>query len=143
MRFEELVKNMYRSFFMIATGVLTSAYIFCLLFRPDATFSTTDLGRILLMALCSDLPMVIFLSRKEPGKKQMLFRTMIHLVVLASILLYFAHLWNWVQISSVSEVAVFLSLILAVYIVVFLANQYRDKKLTDKINKELNKRYHS
>lgn len=143
MRFEELIKNMIRSYFVIVTGITASLYVFCLLVNPDAVFSLSDIGRILLMALVSDLPYAIFLSHRELGKKQMLVRMIIHYIVLSAILLYFAFLWDWVSPGSAQQVSIFLVLVLAVYIFVSLMIRFRDKKLTDKINSRLKERYRS
>lgn len=143
MRFEELVKNMIRSYFVIVTGITVSIYVFCLLINPDAVFSIHDIGRILLMALVSDLPHLIFLSHRELGKKQMMIRMIIHYIVLSAILLYFAFLWDWVSSGSVQQIAVFLFLVLAVYIFVSMMIRFRDKKLTDQINRKLKERYRS
>jgi Protein of unknown function (DUF3021). len=140
---DELLKNMFRSFFIITTGIVLSMYVFCLLFEPDARFSLDDIGRILLMALASDLPFFIFLSRREPSKKQMLVRQIIHILVLAAILLYFASLWEWVELNNAAEVIIFLLLIFAVYTAVVITMKYRDKKMTDQMNDKLRKRYHS
>jgi len=141
MRAEELFKAMIRSFFMITTGVLISTYIFCLIFRPDAIFSLTDIGRILLLAVAGDLPYVIFLSRRELSRQQMLVRNIVHLIVLSSILAYFVHLWGWVRLSSTKEVLVFLLSVLAVYVAVFFFTKHQDKQLSDKINDKLKERY--
>lgn len=143
MRAEELLKTMVQSFFMVTTGIVISMYVFCLIFHPDASFSLDDIGRILLMAFAADLPYVIFLSRREISKTQMLIRKVIHIIVLLAILLYFVFLWDWVTLSNTKEVAVFLLSVLAVYVAVFLASGYRDKKLTDKINDRLKEQYRS
>lgn len=143
MRIEELLKAMFRAFFIITTGIIASMYIFCLIFFPDASFSLDDIGRILLMAFASDLPFFLFYSRKELGKKQMLVRTAVHIPVLLAILLYFAHLWNWVSMNNPKEVVVFILLVLGVYAIVYAAGAYQDKKMADKLNDSLKERYHS
>ncbi len=143
MRAEELLKKMASSFFIITTGVVISMYVFCLIFNPDAGFSVADIGRILLMGIAGDLPLILFLSRRELSKKQMLLRTIIHLVVLSSILLYFAFLWDWVNPKSAGEIAVFLTSVVLVYAAVMLINRYRDKKLSDRLNDRLKQRYRS
>ena len=61
MRKEELVKKMIDSFFMITTGIVTSMYVFCLIFNPDVRFTLADIGRIILMAAVSDLAPYHFL----------------------------------------------------------------------------------
>lgn len=143
MRVEELLKKMIRSFFIITTGIVASMYVFCLLFNPDASFRLADIGRILLMAAASDLTLVIYLSRRELDKKQMTTRTIIHVLVLATVLLHFAFLWNWVNPEAAKEVVVFLVSVMLVYVIILFTNKYRDKKLSDKLNDRLKQRYRS
>lgn len=143
MRIGELLKTMLYSFFIITTGIVVSMYVFCLVFNPDATFSLNDIGKILLMALMSELPYFIFLSRKELGKRQMYLRFAIHSPVLLAILLFFSHLWDWVDISKATEVVVFIALVAGVYLGVLFITAYRDKKLAGKLNDSLKQRYHS
>lgn len=140
---EELVKKMINSFFMITTGIVISMYVFCLIFNPDVRLTLADIGRIILMAAVSDLALIIFFCRRELDKKQMLMRYIIHFIVLAAILLYFAFLWDWVNPRDTKEIAVFLISILLVYVVIFLSNRYRDRKLSDKLNDRLKQRYDS
>lgn len=140
---EELVKKMINSFFMITTGIVISMYVFCLIFNPDVRFTLADIGRIILMAAVSDLALIIFFCRRELNKKQMLMRYIIHFIVLSAILLYFSFLWDWVNPRNTKEIAVFLISILLVYVVIFLSNRYRDRKLSDKLNDRLKQRYDS
>lgn len=134
---------MFRSYFVITTGIVFSMYVFCLLLNPNANFSLHDIERILIMAFAGDLPYIIFLSHKELSKKQMLVRKIIHLLVLSAILLYFASLWNWISLNNPRQILVFLSSVCIVYIIVWTTSKYRDKKLTDQINNKLKERYHS
>ena len=143
MSLDELLKAMLRSFFVITAGIVTSIYVFCLIFNPEAVFSVDDIGRILIMALVGDLPFIIFYSPKELSKRRMLVRMAAHSLVLLSILLFFAQLWDWISLNNPKEVVVFILSILVIYIAVFAANSFRDKKLADKLNEKLQKRYHS
>ncbi|MEA4973631.1 MAG: DUF3021 family protein [Candidatus Metalachnospira sp.] len=143
MNAKELFNVMFRSFFTITTGVVVSMYVFCLIFNPDASFTLHDIGRILLMAFASTLPFLIFYSGKELSKKQMYIRKLIHLLVLLAVLLYCASLWDWVSLKSTREVLIFILLVLAVYVVVFVTTAYHDKRLADKLNQSLKERYRS
>lgn len=143
MNIKELLKTMLRSFFVITTGVITSMYVFCLIFNPDASFSLHDIGRVLLMALVSELPFIIFYSRRELSKKQMLIRQAVHLPVLLADLLFFAQLWNWVNMGRLKEIIVFILLVISVYVMVLAAVTYQDQKLAEKLNDSLKKRYPS
>lgn len=143
MRTEEILKKMAVSFFIIVTGIVCSMYLFCLIFNPNVAFSLTDIGRILLMAVAGDLPFLLFLSRKELNKEQMLVRNVIHFVVLSALLLYLAVRWDWVDPKDGGETAVFLLTILLVYAAVFFIDSFRDKKLTEKLNERLEERRRS
>ena len=143
MNAEELLKVMFRSFFMIATGVAASMYVFCLIFNPNISFTLHDIGRILLMAFVSDLPFLIFYSGKELSKKQMFIRQLVHLPVLLAVLLFCAYIWDWVSINNTKEVLVFLLLGFLVYVIVFMITTYQDKKLADKLNLHLKERFRS
>lgn len=139
---DEMLKLMLRSFFVITTGIVVSMYVFCLIFNPEAAFSLEDIGRILLMAIASDIPFIIFYSQKELNRKKMSIRFVIHFLVLLAILLYFAHLWDWVHLKSLKEIVVFILLIIGVYAIVLTATTYQDQKLADKLNESLKQRYH-
>jgi hypothetical protein len=141
MNAEELLKTMFRSFFVIATGVAASMYVFCGIFYPDVRFTLRDIGGILLLAFLSDLPFLVFYSSKELSKKQMYIRKSIHLPILLAVVLYFAYLWDWVGFKSLKEILVLAFLVLIVYIVVSFVAIYYDKKLADKLNNRLKERY--
>ncbi|MGC6174404.1 DUF3021 family protein [Lacrimispora sp. 38-1] len=143
MNAENLLKTMFRSFFIIVTGIIASMYVFCLIFYPDASFSLHDIGGILVMAFVSDLPYLLFYSGKELSKKQMYIRKSIHLPVLLSVVLYFACIWDWISLNHTKEVLTFVLLFLFVYIMVFFTCKYQDQKLADKLNHRLRERYRS
>ena len=143
MSIDELLKSMLRSFFVITTGIVASMYVFCLIFNSDVSFSLDDIGRVLLMAFASDLTFLLFYSRKELGKKQMLIRHVIQLLVLLAVLFYFAQLWGWVIISRPTEVVVFILLVIVVYAAALAVATYQDQNLANKLNDTLKERYHS
>ena len=143
MQVKDLLKVMFHAYFVIATGALISMYVCCLLFSPNANFSPVDIGGILLVALVSDLSFFMFYSKKELSKKQTLIRFSVHLPVTVIMLLFFADIFNWVNMKSLAQVAVFVLLVLGVYISVFAIAFYHDRKTADKLNDELKRRYHS
>lgn len=143
MRLDELLKTMFKSFFVITTGIVASMYLYCAVLVPGAVFTVKDIGRILLMAAASDLPLILFWSRKELSGRQFAIRRTVHMAVLAFILLFFASLWDWISLQNAGEVAVFLLLVLAVYVMVLFVAVLRDKKLSDRINRRLKECYRS
>ena len=92
----DLLKVMFQSFFVIVTGVTLAMYLSCLIFYPEAVFSTVDIGGILLVGLLSDATFLVFCSRKELGKKKMLLRFCIHIPLVVAVVLWFAWRWNWI-----------------------------------------------
>lgn len=142
MHLKDLLKSMFHAYFVITTGATLSMYICCLLFNPNGNFSPTDIGGILLVAFISDLSFLIFYSKKDLNKKQMIIRFFIHIPILLITLLYFAHLFKWVNFKSLAQVIVFSILVLSVYIGTILISFLHDKKTADKISDSLKKRYH-
>lgn len=143
MRLDYLLKFMLRSYFMIVTGIVVSIFVTCQIFYPDATFTLNEIGQILILALFGDLPSVLFYSRKEPGKKQMLIRQILHLFVLYAVLFYFVHRWHWVDLGSFKNIVIYSAEVLLIYLLVRIAHIYQDKKTADKLNDRLKQRYHS
>jgi hypothetical protein len=143
MRIEELTRAMLRIFTILVTIVTLGMYVFCIVFNPNTNITPADIGGILLMALVIDLTFFIFLSRKELSKKQMIFRVVVHIPILFAVLLYFVHLWNWVDIRDPIEVIFFLLFVLGGYALVLTVTAYQDKKTADKLNAVLKKRYRS
>lgn len=141
MRIEEILKAMANSFFLIVTGTVCSMFAFCMILHPNAVFTLADIGRILLMGIAGDLPYLLFLSGRELNRKQMFVRTLLHVFVLLTVLLYLAVQWDWVNLQNTEEVVVFVLTVLLVYTAVFFVTKYRDRKLTDKLNERLKERY--
>lgn len=140
---KELLKSMLHAYFIITTGITMAMYLSCLLLYPDTTLTPADIGGILLIALITDLSFLLFYSRKILGKMQMLIRFCIHIPVVLIIVLYFCHLWDWINIDQPKEVAVFIFLILGIYALVVAITFYRDKKTANQLNEGLKKYYRS
>jgi len=143
MRIDELLKTMLNSFFIITTGITASIFVFCLIFSPEAVFSISIFGSIFMTALICELPLFIFYSPKELDKKQMLNRTIVHFFVVLVVLILLGQLWDWIDIDKPSEIIVYVLLVSAVYLVVQLITVFKEKRLADRLNKEINKRYHN
>lgn len=141
MPIKDLLKSMFHAYFVITTGAVLSMYISCLLFNPYGSFSTADIGGILLVALVSDLSFFIFYSNKDISKKEMVLRFSIHIPAIVGMLLYFAQLFKWVNLKSPQQVVVFILLVLGVYTCTLMISFYQDKKTADKLNDYLRKRY--
>jgi hypothetical protein len=139
MSFLLFVKKMIRDFFTIVAGTVICTVIFCRIFYPDISFDLDGMNTILLFALAGDLPTLIMYSSKDLSKRQYLFRSVIHFVVLETVLLTFAKCLHWIG-SGFWQPVVFAALIAGVYALVWLVSWYAEVKTASQINERLKKR---
>lgn len=139
MEIKTLINGMVRSFFIITVGIIVSVAVFCSIFSRDATFGVSIFWQILLLAVLTTLPSLVFFSSKELSKKGWLVREGIHLVVLISILIYSGYIWGWIAITKPIQIAFYLFLITVVYLAVKLLAFRNDKKVADQLNVGLKK----
>ncbi|MCC0634500.1 DUF3021 family protein [Clostridioides sp. ZZV15-6388] len=132
-----ILKNVVRYFCMITTGVLISVFTFCLLFSPDETFSISIFQQILLIALVTSLSTLIFYSKRELGRKELLIRQVIHMIFLFVFVMWFSFKSNWIDSGHIFQ-ALFIALsIFIIYLCITLATCKRDKKESILLNKGL------
>lgn len=134
---KDFLKDMLRDFFIITTGILISATVFCTIFIPERPFGIGFLWQIIAMGVFSTLPHFIFFAKKELTKKQMLTRQIIHACVLLALLLTLAHVWGWVDLHNAAGVMVFITMVGFVYMLVTLFSLHHDKKVAEALNARL------
>lgn len=139
MELKTLINVMVKSFFIITVGILVSVAVFCSAFFRNATFEVNIFWQILLLAMLTTLPSLVFYSPKELSKKGWLVRQGIHLVVLTGILFYLGYIWGWVAMGKPIQIALYLFLIIVVYSAVKLLVFHNDKKAADELNIGLKK----
>lgn len=139
MTFDEIKNSMTRAFFVIATGAVFATGVFCAIFYPAAVFGVDMFFKILLLALSCDLLFFVFYSKTPLNRRQMIARTIVHMVLLIGVLLGFAAWWGWIEFTSVLEILVYCGLILVVYVGVLLFVGAKDKKLADSLNEAIRK----
>lgn len=139
MEIKDLINVMVKTFFIVTVGIIVSVTVFCSVFSRDATFGVNIFGQILLLAVLTTLPSLVLYSPKELSKKELLVRQAIHLAVLISILFYLGYIWGWIAISKPMELALYLFLIIFVYLAVKLLVFQKDKKVADQLNIGLKK----
>ncbi len=142
MGLESILKSIVRSFFIIVSGILMASYIMCALFAPDTVFPISFFPKIFICAVVTDLPFFIFYSKRELSRGEMLVRNVIHFALLLSILLFLAKRWEWVDFSSAMQVVAYMINFISIYAAVYSVSYYLDRKLADKLNEGLKKRYH-
>lgn len=138
MSITDILKMMRSSFCVIAVGVMASSTVFCYIFFPDERFGLDMFLKIFLMAFLATLPYLVFYSKQELSKSQMLVRHILHFIILISILMYCATRWEWIAVTKFSEVAVYIVCVLIVYVIVMYINYQRDKHIAEEMNEKLN-----
>jgi len=135
MRLSELIKRLFIHYFLIFSGSIISAMIYCRFFYPDFSMGLVELDGMMLLALAGDLPLCVFYSKKELTTKQYRIRAVIHVIILEIVMLY--GLSRFGAYESFGEGAALFFLILAVYLVIKLISYMIDVKTADYINERL------
>jgi MFS superfamily sulfate permease-like transporter len=133
----DFLKMTLRDFMIIAAGILINAAIFCTIFYPDYIFDIRFLWQIITMAALTSLLHIVFYSKKELTKRQMLVRQIIHACLLLTLLLVLVYTWRWLEPGDVVQVIVFIALAACVYVSVCVLSLHYDKKVAKELNARL------
>lgn len=139
MTLKEILNAMLRQFFIIVTGIVFCVAVFCSLFYPKVIFGLEMIWQIILLGMMSTMPQFVFYSKKELGKKQMMIRKCLHILILLIIILTAGYAWGWIYPNDIIQPIVFVLLVMCVYIVVTLLVFQKDKKVAQQLNNELKK----
>ncbi len=138
MPFGEILKQMYRSYFMITAGVLLSVTVFCMIFMPVSSFSVTELGYILISGVLYDLPYLVFYAPRELDKRQWRIRKVLHFLLLEIVVIGSGHfLFQWLQDWDLIQHIVMVLMVLVVYLVVIFGSWERERMNAKAINQKL------
>jgi len=140
MGIKEITREMVYSFFVIFSGSVLAMYVYLLIFGQN-TVDIHHITALLVMTVLADLASFVFYSRKDLSKKQMFVRYVIHLAVIIGIMLSAATYLEWVRWHEPVQIIVFVGLVVAVYTIVMITDEYQNKKLADKLNQKLKERY--
>lgn len=131
------LKEMLLEFILITTGITFAATTFCTIFCQDVQFGIGFLWQIIALSFFCTLPGLVFFTKKELTKKQMLTRKLIHVCLLFIILIFFAYHWKWIDVGSIIQLVVFVIIIPVVYSMVWYFTYQRDKKVANMLNEKL------
>lgn len=108
------------------------------IFFPDSE-STILFWQVIALSIISSLGNLIFCSRKELSRKQMLIRKIIHLLYVIIAVLGGACLCGWIDPGSVWQMVIMVIFILTVYGVVMYVNMKMEIKTAEALNQKLHK----
>ena len=138
MPFKDMLKQMYKDYFAITTGVLFCEVSFCLIFMPEVTFTVKELGNALLAGGLYSLPHLAFYSPRELNKKKWLTRMVLHFLLLEITVISSAHfLFHWLEGWDVAQHVVMVVMIFLVYLLVIFTGWRKDQYSAEKINQRL------
>lgn len=138
MSLKEIIKNMVRDYFIITTAILMCVVVFCSVFdQEEAAFTLKELKTFLLLGAVTDLPTLIYYSKKELTAKEFEIRFILQMTIIAGIVTFTLSRNGWMDSSRLIEVIVVLGEVCAVAILVRYGFWRRDKILSDKINQRL------
>lgn len=137
MSLKEILKNMVRDYFIITTAILMCVIVFCSIFDQEAVFTLKELKTFLLLGAVTDLPTLIYYSKKELTAKEFEIRFILQMIIIAGIVTFTLSRNGWMDSSRLIEMIVVLGEVCAVAILVRYGFWRRDKILSDKINQRL------
>lgn len=135
MSFKGFLKQCIVEYFIITTLVTAAIAILGLILDPTATIGYEGFFSPLIFGFISIMPSLVMYSHKELSFKQMLFRKILHLILLECMLLLFSFYAGIVRNSA--EGASFALTVFIVYLGVNLISWQLDKKEADEINNNL------
>lgn len=135
------LKVISRTFLYVLAGSILSTAIFITIFYPGVTFEVSLLWQVIAMAVLTSLGSALFFSKKEISKNQMKFRKIIHYIYINIIVVGTAILCDWVHISQMIQVVVFLFEVSLVYFAVCAIMFAKEEKAAECMNERLRKQY--
>ncbi len=137
--FKEWTKRILFYFCVVTTGSVVSAFLSCLLFASDATFTISFLWQILLLSLLIALMPLIQLILKptiELSKKHWIRRQLIFMVAIIIVVLVFAIHFEWVSRTNWGNVVFVSACVIGVYwLIQFLLYQSEKKEAAQMLKK--------
>lgn len=137
---QEYLKMFLGNFFFITTGILFSTTVFTVTFSGiDTVISVRLLVEMLFAGFASTIPNLILINAHDLSKKKMLFRYVLHFIVLVTELLLLASYFDWIPFNDWRSICAFLLLFVLVYGFVMLMTVYRDYRAAKKLTASLKK----
>jgi len=140
MDIRERLLKMVQTFFVTFTASMAAMYVYMLIFGID-TLHINNITAVFIMSVLLNLTVLIFYSKKEISRLQMVARNCIHLLINIMILLATAIHMGWISPHQPMQIAVFLGLVVVIFSLMSLRGFYQSKKLADNLNRRLQERY--
>lgn len=132
---KDTVKLVITHFFIISTGVLFIISLSNLLFDGNEPLSPELPWQIFLTGILGALPSFLFYFKNEPTKNQFRVRTVIHFIVIETVVMTEGAFFGWYE--SFIDGLILFAVILAVYLFVWAYSYFMNMHLAKDINAAL------
>lgn len=134
-----MIRKMLQVFIYSIAGTTIGATIFITIFKPEALLSYYLLWQIIsISALCA-CGNLIYHSKCEISKRQMMFRMIFHFLYINLVVVGGAYLFGWFQPEQVTEGAAIFILNAVVYTNIMRATFRQEEKTAKDLNLRLRK----
>ena len=131
--------NMLKSMFLLFCAISTFMFFFiavqAVCFDPGFSLDGRGMLKVLLIALASVLPVLIFYCKETISREELLLRRALHFFVTAGIVLGLQITIGWMDAANAVYVVI---VFLLIYIAAYTVLEIRAKKLADKLNERIN-----
>lgn len=132
-----IIKKIISDFFIITTGILIGVIVYSMLNEPEAIFHVQILQAIVFSGFVTSLLTLVFYSKKELTRKQMLLRQVIHFILLEGIIMWSAYSSGSIEAGNLVQGIETFGMVFVIYFAVRLKGWFFDKKEADKLNKRI------
>jgi len=137
---KELFRELFDSFFVIFTISVVGLVIYM---RSLGSLHAllSDIVAIFVSSILTALSGIIFYSKRELGRAELIIRYLIHSAMIFTIIFSMATYMGWIYWGEPVTVLRFAILIVVIFVSVHAVIFYQTKRLADNLNEKLNERY--
>jgi len=137
---KEFFMDIFDSFFVTFTVAAMGTTFYLHLFGHQ-TARLVDIVAIFIISLLTSLAGLVFYSKKEPRRRGLIIRYLIHASLIFSIIFSAATYMGWIYWGALATVVPFAVLIIGIFVSVHGIIFLQTKLLADELNKKLEERY--
>jgi peptidoglycan/LPS O-acetylase OafA/YrhL len=140
MTLAEILQAMIYRFFLVLGGLFIASFVFMIVFGYDS-LGRAEIMALLLISLFTNICALVFYSRKELLKTQIMIRQTLHLLLSIASVVCIALFKETMFWDIWAHIIVFSALMIVVYVLVNGLDLLRSKRLADDLNTHLSKRF--
>jgi len=135
MKLKDALKRIIVLFFVITICITLFMSLLPVFTGSDFDIAARDLYRIPLVALLGAIPVFVLIRNEKASNLEIVLRKILHFVLTSALVLGSLMLFGWIDAASAAVIVVFF---LVVYIVIWIVETVRGKKLAARLNERIN-----